>query len=283
MRKSTLRNILSLLLKLIARIKVYLFSKIPQNQIVLLKELYFRFLKFLKEINLIMSNSYSFFSYFWYPYKLRDSRYENLLRTIYKEKSCNLIEVGTSDGEHAYHMIKTAQIFHPINKVNYYGFDLFEVFMEEDMGKEYYPKQPPKFKYVKSKLEATKANIYLYKGYTKDTLPKFIDTFKKENHKIDFIFIDGGHSVNTISLDWNNLKNLMDYNTVIIFDDYYDNDEIIQKYGCNLLIDSLNRDIYEIEILKPQEQSLQDWGILKINMVKVRLKHQIQAEKNNKF
>ncbi|KKK48407.1 hypothetical protein LCGC14_3145440, partial [marine sediment metagenome] len=87
MRKSTLRNILSLLLKLIARIKVYLFSKIPQNQIVLLKELYFRFLKFLKEINLIMSNSYSFFSYFWYPYKLRDSRYENLLRTIYKEKS----------------------------------------------------------------------------------------------------------------------------------------------------------------------------------------------------
>ena len=64
----------------------------------------------------------------------------------------------------------------------------------------------------------------------------------------------------------------MDYNTVVIFDDYYDNEEVIQKYGCNLLIDSLNRNIYDIEILEPQEQFPKDWGILKINMVKVKLK-----------
>ncbi len=272
MRKFILRNNLSIFLKLFVRIKVYLLSRIRQKRLVLiLKESYFRILKLLKEINLIRTNSYAFFRYFWYPHKLKDSRYENLIKTIYKEKSCNLIEVGTFDGAHAYQMIKTAQIFYPAYKVNYYGFDLFEDFTEEDMEKES-SKRPPKFKYVKSKLESTKANIYLYKGYTKDTLPKFINKIKEENKKIDFILIDGGHSIETILLDWNYLKTLMNYNTVVILDDYYDNEGIIQKYGCNLLIDSLNRDNYEIKILEPQEKFLKDWGILKINMVKVRLK-----------
>lgn len=254
------------------RIKLYINSRTKQNRmVILLKEPYLRILKFLIKLNLNSTFNYIIFRYFWNHRKLKSLRYHNLIKTIYKEKSCNLIEVGTFDGEHAYQMIKTAQIFHPNKKVNYYGFDLFEDFTEVDMEKEY-SKRPPKYKEVKNKLEATKANIYLYKGYTKDTLPKFIKRIKKENKKIDFIFIDGGHSIETITLDWNYLRNLMDYNTVVIFDDYYDNEEVIQNYGCNLLIDSLNRNIYDIEILEPQEQFPKDWGILKINMVKVKLK-----------
>jgi len=265
-------------LKFFVRIKGYLYSNIRQKRIILiLKELYFRILKLLKEINLIAANSYVFFKYFWYPHKLKESRYENLIKTIYQEKRCNLIEVGTFDGEHAYQMIKTAQIFYPAYKVNYYGFDLFEDFTEEDMEKES-SKRPLNYKYIKNKLEVTKANISLYKGYTKDTLPKFINKIKEENKKIDFIFIDGGHSIKTVISDWNYLKSLMNYNTVVIFDDYYDNEEIINNYGCNLLIDSLDKDNYEIEILKPQEQFQKDWGILKINMVNVRLKRRKQAK-----
>jgi hypothetical protein len=273
MRKIISKIIFSFLLEFFKRIRGLIFSKIPQNSKLFLKESYFWFLRLFKEMKFLRLNSYNFFSYFWYPNKLKNSRYENLFRIIYKEKSSDLIEVGTSDGEHAYHMIKTAQLFHPKNKVNYYGFDLFEAFKEDDMEEEYYPKRPPSFKYVKKKLETTKANINLYKGYSKDTLPKFIKAIKEQNQKFDFIFIDGGHSINTINLDWNNLKNLMGYNTVVIFDDYYDNEDLIQKYGCNFLIDDLNRDNYDIEILKPQEQSIQNWGILKINMVKVKLKH----------
>ncbi|GAG94106.1 unnamed protein product, partial [marine sediment metagenome] len=109
------------------RIKFLIISKIKQKRIALhLQELYLLILKFLRAINLNTTLSYIFFRYFWYHNKLKGLRYQNLIRTIYKEKSCNLIEVGTFDGEHGYLMIKTAQICHPVKKVNYYGFDLFE-------------------------------------------------------------------------------------------------------------------------------------------------------------
>ena len=102
-------------------------------------------------------------------------------------------------------------------------------------------------KVIKELLEAH-ARIKLIKGNTLMTLPNF-----PKKNKIDFIFIDGGHSVKTIRNDWNQSKKLMHKNTVVVFDDFYSGDKnLIKKFGCNKIIESLPNN-YLVEYLKPKD------------------------------
>ena len=58
--------------------------------------------------------------------------------------------------------------------------------------------------------------------------------------------------------------------TIAIFDDYYTNTETeVEGVGCQTLIDHLNADNYEVQILEPMDTFTKEWGVLKINMVKV--------------
>ena len=88
----------------------------------------------------------------------------------------------------------------------------------------------------------------MIKGNTLETLPKF-----PKKKKIDFIFIDGGHSIKTIKNDWNQTKKLMHKNTVVVFDDFYSGDKnLIKKFGCNEIIKSLSNN-YFVEYLRPKD------------------------------
>ena len=100
----------------------------------------------------------------------------------------------------------------------------------------------------KTKLRLDKANINhkLIIGDTKNTLKKF-----SPDRYIDFVFIDGGHSIETIESDWNYINRLMGKQTVVIFDDYYENRD---DFGCKNLIDNLQKEKnYKIEKLDPLE------------------------------
>ena len=63
-----------------------------------------------------------------------------------------------------------------------------------------------------------------------DTI-KSLKTFSKKNKIIDFIFIDGGHSLKTIKSDWNNVKKLINKKSEVVFDDYYHDDSLSQNLG----------------------------------------------------
>ena len=76
----------------------------------------------------------------------------------------------------------------------------------------------------------------MIKGNTITTLKKF-----KPRKKIDFIFVDGGHSVKTIKKDWQNVKNLINKKSIVIFDDYYGDDKISRKFGSKQIIDNLEK------------------------------------------
>ncbi|MHA1756048.1 MAG: hypothetical protein ACTSVV_04705 [Promethearchaeota archaeon] len=114
----------------------------------------------------------------WYVFKvasylkLRASRYYNLIKVIYKTKAKNIIEIGTFDGRHAFHMIKVAMLFHKFCEINYYGFDLFEDLTDKDLKNEF-SKKPPKMNQVRKYLEKTNANIHLFKGDTKKNITDF--------------------------------------------------------------------------------------------------------------
>lgn len=168
-----------------------------------------------------------------------------MFSTIKEYKPQSLVEIGVYDGKHAVQMIETAQIYH--KEVNYYGFDLFEQITPEIIQKEFSKHKIFSESTVKKELNKTKANIILYKGFTRETLPFFVSLKKK----VDFIFLDGGHSLETIYTDWLEIENILQINPqcIVLLDDYYPTSNL--EIGCKKLIHSLNREKYNIKLLTP--------------------------------
>ena len=174
------------------------------------------------------------------------------------------MEIGTWNGRRALQMIERAKIFHPAEQIEYYGFDLFEL-MTKEVNKEELSKKPPTQEEVQKLLASTGAKISLFQGFTQNTLPQVVGKFPI----MDMIFIDGGHSLETIANDWNYSLPLMDKNTVVIFDDYYfDRDDV----GCKQIIETIDPNEYEVRVLPRRDRFLKTYGILSINFVQVQKK-----------
>ena len=203
--------------------------------------------------------------------RMANSRYRHLIETVYRRRCRTLVEVGTYDGLHARQMIETAGTFHPMNEIEYYGFDLFEHLTDHDLEAEFSKKPPPAAE-VAQRLEKTGAQVRLFIGYTQETLPTFVEEIKGADTCIDFVFIDGGHSIETIASDWGQIRNILTASTVVLFDDYYTNIEPeVQGVGCQQLIDTLDRREYGVDILEPEDHFEKEWGILKVRMARVKL------------
>lgn len=173
------------------------------------------------------------------------SRYLNLFKTISEIRPKVLLEIGTWNGIHSVQMIMAAQKYvNKLNEIEYYGFDLFEDFREAE--KEFCPKPPAKLSDVEARLKASCCTYSLYKGKTSDTLPVFSVPTK---NPVDLIFVDGGHSLETIDNDWINIQRLISNKTVVIFDDYYPDDS---TKGCKKLInDLIYNSNWAVELLEP--------------------------------
>jgi len=215
-----------------------------------------------------MINTFEYARYLCRLAAVKPRRYANLFREIRGNRCRRMLEVGTYDGRHAAQMIQTAGIFHPRDRVEYAGFDLFELLTDDKLNKEF-SKRPPDISTVRSRLERTGARISLYQGDTRTILPRV----KDDLGQFDLIFIDGGHSEETISSDWNAVKGLMRDGTVVLFDDYYkDPAPELQGIGCRSLVEGLDRDMYEVKVLDPTDEFDKEWGVLKVNFVKVTKK-----------
>jgi hypothetical protein len=192
--------------------------------------------------------------YFFSEYK----RYAQLLLIVFLKRPKSIVEIGVYKGKRSKELIEVAKIFN--NKINYYGFDLFDLFNRKIDLKEF-SKKPNSENDIKYKLSKL-ANVMLFKGFTHNTLPTF-------NKKIDLIFIDGGHSVKTIANDWHYVKKMMHKDTYVLFDDYYSNNKkIIRKFGCNNIIRDLP-DIYQSNVL-PIKDKIKRLNNTKVQMVLVK-------------
>jgi len=76
----------------------------------------------------------------------------------------------------------------------------------------------PAFNYIKSQFPSTKINIIF--GDSTKTMHKFIVDNQTELHSYDLIHIDGGHTIDIVSRDYNNSKQLSVNNGIVVFDDY---------------------------------------------------------------
>jgi hypothetical protein len=203
------------------------------------------------------------------------SRYKYLAQEISRTEPCSvLVEIGTWNGKHAVELARAA--LRRNASVTYYGFDLFELLTESDLKSELSKRPPPL-----SVVEATLAdfqqrmarrpwwrggrrtfNFELHKGYTRDTLPAFYAA--QPDFAADFVFIDGGHHVDTIENDWHWTSKLVRPGGKILLDDYYDNAELSEKFGCNRLVSRLlDAAEWKISIL-PEKDYVPNMGSIQI-------------------
>jgi predicted O-methyltransferase YrrM len=172
----------------------------------------------------------------------KTKRYLNIFFLIIKSKPKSILEIGIYRGLRSSEMIQLAKIFN--KNIHFYGFDLFEN-INLKKKKEELSKYPYSIKIIYEYLKNVSTNINLYKGNTINTLKNNLN-----NKKINFIFIDGGHSIKTISNDWKNCIKFLNKETIVIFDDYYvGNHKIIKKFGCNNLINNLCKKKYHTKVL----------------------------------
>lgn len=160
-------------------------------------------------------------------------RYEQLLTAIDLYKPRSIVEIGTWSGVNAIRMIQRAQKNLPSVKIQYIGYDLFEEASATTDAEELNVKKHHGINEVEGRIKdaCPDACITLYKGNTRDVL---------HIPPVDFCFIDGGHSLETIANDHAKCSG----SSVIIHDDFYIADEDgkipnIELYGCNKLVSQI--------------------------------------------
>ena len=87
-------------------------------------------------------------------------------------------------------------------------------------------------------LKKFKNNVQLYKGFSNTELLKI------DMSKIDMIFLDGGHSYETVKNDLSLILKGIKKNKIIICDDYNQ-----VNYGVKKAVDELKNQVYEIKEL----------------------------------
>lgn len=161
-------------------------------------------------------------------------RYAQLIDLVRQVQPKRIIEIGTWNGERAVEMSRAAP------GVEYIGFDLFELATNETDVAEKNVKPHHSAKDVTDFLTANGVNVgMLVAGNTRETFPQFLEDHPDK--KADLVYIDGGHSVETVRSDFlNAISALKDSDDgLIVLDDYYENmpEEDLEKWGCNKVLE----------------------------------------------
>jgi hypothetical protein len=137
------------------------------------------------------------------------------------------MEVGVHRADRAQQMIAAARR-NGRTHISYFGFDLFSTWTEEVNVEERGKASPPlSVAEVQKKLQPEKGlkDIQLFQGNSRETLPQQAKSLPLMN----VIFIDGGHSLETIRSDISHALPLLAPGGIIVLDDYYEDD---RNSGC---------------------------------------------------
>jgi hypothetical protein len=195
-------------------------------------------------------------------------RYDRIPEIIEQRRPAIFLEIGVWHGERAYKMIEAARRHFKASEIQYFGFDFFEkmpidLISEEVSRKAENPSCEMVREYLRDHIDAG-VNVQLIVGNSTKTLPN------TRLPPIDFAFIDGGHSYNTVKQDWLNVSTILSNNGTVVFDDYVNNMAVKKEgFGVNQLVNEIDRTKYDVEILAPVDWWPRPWGVLTNRLVKV--------------
>lgn len=137
-----------------------------------------------------------------------------------------ICEIGTHDGKSAVQFVDYCVKLNP--KLSYVGYDVFDAVKDDEQfhEKEINGKGAGKYRTAKNNLthrqmKNKRFKFKLVKGFTQQTLTQAV---------YDFVYIDGGHSYETVKHDYYKVSD----SKVIVFDDY-------QTEGVKQFVDELIR------------------------------------------
>ena len=192
-------------------------------------------------------NNYKF--YFRKSSFKKDIKNANLLLEILKEnKPLNFLEVGVLEGVTSRNICELLKKIHNRN-FTFTGIDLFGEDVTKNNQKEFTPisnkisnpikwfffkiilrMNPHSKRCVEYLLRKFKNSITIHQGYSKDILEKI------NLKKINFVFLDGGHSYNTVKDDLSILISKLANGSIILCDDYN-----IKHYGVKKAVDEFKK------------------------------------------
>ncbi len=177
------------------------------------------------------------------------------LNEILLSNSKKFLEIGVFQGVTSRNICELLHEIHGIN-FKYIGVDIFE--HDEKSNNEVIPninfRNPLKqfyYKYIKKEnpyslfsvkklLKKFEKNVEILKGDSKKILPKI------NLSEVDYVFIDGGHSYETVKSDLNNCKVVIENKGIVLCDDY----DLSYAPGVKEAIDEfVSKEQYNIRIL----------------------------------
>lgn len=163
----------------------------------------------------------------------------NLLQHFYKIFDIylpqNICEIGTHNGQSAFQFVD--YLWPKVHRLHYTGYDLFEEADAELTKSEHNGKGPGSYDSAFRGLEKRRQKygkrftFDLVCGNTKQTLttPQIFD----------FVYIDGGHSYETVMHDYSMVKD----STIIVFDDY-------QIEGVRAAVEDIKKSMENYELVE---------------------------------
>jgi hypothetical protein len=197
----------------------------------------------------------------------RGKHYKGLFDAIRIAKPKTILEIGTSSGETAIGLIWVAGQAWGEGNIKYFGIDLFENGKPAQWELEFSGNYvPPKMAAVQARLETeTQAAITLVAMDSRELPSKAPESWPP----IDLIYVDGGHSLETVKHDWGFAQACMHEGTVIIFDDYFPEMSFI---GAKLTVDGIDRSKFDVDIRPETDDYMHQFGRLRTQLAVVRLK-----------
>lgn len=197
----------------------------------------------------------------------RGKHYRGLFEVVKEIVPANIMEIGTSSGQTAIGMIRVAGQFSEEDQIAYYGIDLFESGKPSQWEQEFTGGYvPPAKADVEARLRnETAADITLVAIDSK----RIHDVLPEHRMKMDLIFIDGGHSLETVSSDWEFAKTSMHEKTVVVLDDYFPELPFI---GAKNVVDNIDRSVFDVKIMPEIDDYSHPFGRLRTQLVIVRFR-----------
>jgi len=199
--------------------------------------------------------------------KLKLNRKSELLRILNKQSPLSILEIGVDEGENAIRLISELSKKFSISKIRYVGIDLFNL-MNPVIAKNEASQIPKSKNDVEVLLNSNFPNLYfkLYEGNSKEILSTISDKF-------EFIFIDGGHSYETVKKDLELSESLLVEGGTIVLDDYTNRKaETKAGYGVSRLVSELDENKWAIQISRLPDFFWHPWGILVTRLVILKKK-----------
>ena len=185
----------------------------------------------------------------------RASRYQIVVDACRSPRVFQILEIGTCTGATALYMILAAKSVGDPNRVEYWGFDLFEQFVPESFasGETKPPVSSAEVEQMLCRMTGiSKDRLHLIVGDTRKMLRGWLDKMPK----MDVIFIDGGHSAEVVREDWNWCKQLMHAGTRCFFDDYTPR----PNYGIMAVVNDIARSkVYGVRVHEVPKDKFDDY------------------------